>query len=145
MNAHAKISGAAPVRAEAPNETTKIAQADTLLTPRFYTTDFDKLDKVDVSGVRREWDALIAEMKSDPNRGHFRRDENWDKIELEDLPEGLRKEFVDFLARVEPVLFAAQEHSVAGQATILVDVFADQPPEIHPAAFKCLQRLLQCV
>ncbi|MCB8839091.1 magnesium-protoporphyrin IX monomethyl ester (oxidative) cyclase [Aurantimonas sp. VKM B-3413] len=97
MNAHARIApDASDARAE-PNETTKLAQQDTLLTPRFYTTDFDKLDKVDVTGVRREWDALIAEMKSDPNRGHFKRDENWDKIALDDLPEGLRKEFVDFL------------------------------------------------
>ena len=52
---------------------------------------------MDVTGVRREWDALIAEMKSDPNKGHFKRNENWDKIALDDLPEGLRKEFVDFL------------------------------------------------
>jgi magnesium-protoporphyrin IX monomethyl ester (oxidative) cyclase len=36
-------------------------------------------------------------MKADPNRGHFRRNENWDKIELSDLPPELQKEFVDFL------------------------------------------------
>ncbi|RFC64950.1 magnesium-protoporphyrin IX monomethyl ester (oxidative) cyclase [Fulvimarina endophytica] len=96
MNAPAKIAGARPY-AKPINETTKSAQEDTLLSPRFYTTDFDKLDKVDVSGVRPQWDALIAEMKADPNRGHFKRDENWDRIDLADLPEGLRKEFVDFL------------------------------------------------
>ncbi|EAU40233.1 hypothetical protein FP2506_11772 [Fulvimarina pelagi HTCC2506] len=96
MNAPAKIDGARPIRGDV-NETTRTAQEDTLLSPRFYTTDFDKLDKVDVSSVRPQWDKLIAEMKSDPNRGHFKRDENWDKIDLNDLPEGLRKEFVDFL------------------------------------------------
>ncbi len=79
------------------NETTRIATQDTLLTPRFYTTDFDKLDKIDVSPVREEWDALIAEMRADPNKGHFKRNADWDKIELDSLPEGLRKEFVDFL------------------------------------------------
>jgi magnesium-protoporphyrin IX monomethyl ester (oxidative) cyclase len=47
--------------------------------------------------VRQEWDALLEEMKSDPNKTHFRRSEEWDHVELEDLPEGLRKEFVDFL------------------------------------------------
>jgi magnesium-protoporphyrin IX monomethyl ester (oxidative) cyclase len=79
------------------NETTRHATQDTLLTPRFYTTDFDTLDKMDVSLVRKEWDVLIDEMKSDPNRGHFKRNADWDKIELDSLPEGLRKEFVDFL------------------------------------------------
>ena len=98
MNAHAKIADAAPIsKKPAPNATTKAAQEDTLLAPRFYTTDFEKLDKVDVTGVRGEWDQLISELKDDPNRGHFKRNEHWDKISLDDLPEGLRKEFVDFL------------------------------------------------
>ena len=93
MNAHA-----IPHASEAAvNETTRIAQQDTLLTPRFYTTDFDALDKIDVTPVRAEWDVLIEEMRSDPNRGHFRRTDEWDHVELADLPEGLRKEFVDFL------------------------------------------------
>ncbi|MBZ8132213.1 magnesium-protoporphyrin IX monomethyl ester (oxidative) cyclase [Afifella sp. IM 167] len=81
----------------APNETTRQAQESTVLSPRFYTTDFDELDAIDVEPVRKEWDALIAEMKSDPNKDHFKRTEAWDDVKLEDLPEGLRKEFVDFL------------------------------------------------
>ena len=83
--------------AAAPSETTKLAQQDTLLAPRFYTTDFAALDRIDVSGVRGEWDALLAEMKADPNRQHFRRNEAWDTVDLMAMPEGLRKEFVDFL------------------------------------------------
>jgi magnesium-protoporphyrin IX monomethyl ester (oxidative) cyclase len=78
-------------------DTTAIAQQDTLLTPRFYTTDFDELDAMDVSGVRAEWDELIAEMRSDPNKTHFKRTKDWDPVDLNDLPEGLRKEFIDFL------------------------------------------------
>ena len=42
------------------------AMENTLLTPRFYTTDFDELDAVDVSPVREDWDQLIERMKSDP-------------------------------------------------------------------------------
>ena len=79
------------------DDTTSMAQENTVLSPRFYTTDFDELDRIDVTPVRAEWDQLIAEMRSDPNKGHFKRNENWDGVRLEDLPEGLRKEFVDFL------------------------------------------------
>jgi magnesium-protoporphyrin IX monomethyl ester (oxidative) cyclase len=79
------------------NDTMRMAQADTVLSPRFYTTDFEELDKVDVSGVRNEWDPLIAEMRSDPNKGHFVRDEKWEIPDLSTMPEGLRKEFIDFL------------------------------------------------
>ena len=95
MNAHARPHAVG--LAEDVNETTRIAQQDTLLTPRFYTTDFDALDRIDVSSVRGEWDALIAEMKSDPNRGHFRRTAEWETIDLDSLEPELRKEFVDFL------------------------------------------------
>jgi magnesium-protoporphyrin IX monomethyl ester (oxidative) cyclase len=78
-------------------DTARIATEDALLSPRFYTTDFAELDRMDVTPVRREWDALLAEMKSDPNKTHFRRSEEWDKVELADLEPALRKEFVDFL------------------------------------------------
>lgn len=80
-----------------PNHATRMAQHDALLAPRFYTTDFKELDAIDVSSVRREWDELLAEMRSDPNKGHFRRTPAWDDADIEQLPEGLRKEFKDFL------------------------------------------------
>jgi magnesium-protoporphyrin IX monomethyl ester (oxidative) cyclase len=83
------------MNAHAP-DTMSLALRDTVLSPRFYTTDFKALDKVDVDPVRGEWDALMAEMESDPNRDHFRRSEPFTN-RLENLPEGLRKEFVDFL------------------------------------------------
>jgi len=79
----------------APN-TMDLALRDTVLSPRFYTTDFAALDKVDVGPVRGEWDSLLAEMGSDPNRDHFKRSEPFTN-RLENLPEELRKEFVDFL------------------------------------------------
>jgi magnesium-protoporphyrin IX monomethyl ester (oxidative) cyclase len=84
-------------RLESQNESTKIAVNSTMLNPRFYTTDFDVLDRIDVSGVREEWDVLIEEMRSDPNRGHFKRNSDWDTIDINALPDDLRKEFSDFL------------------------------------------------
>lgn len=81
---------------EAMLDTNAIAAEDTVLSPRFYTTDFDELDNIDIEPVREEWDGLIAEMQRDINRTHFRRDEHF-KEKLEDLPEGLRQEFIDFL------------------------------------------------
>ena len=73
------------------------AEQDTILTPRFYTTDFDELDSIDVSSVRAEWDALIAEMESDPNKGHFKKNEDWDHVDWENMEPQLKKEFIDFL------------------------------------------------
>ncbi len=73
-----------------------IATQDTVLSPRFYTTDFDAMDRIDVSLVRAEWDALIAEMASDPNKHHFKKTESFDGIIAAMEPE-LRREFVDFL------------------------------------------------
>ena len=79
------------------NVTTRMAQKSTLLNPRFYTTDFDTLDKIDVEPVRSEWDALLAEMESDPNKDHFKKTADWDQIDLDALEPELRSELIDFL------------------------------------------------
>ncbi|MCW6507312.1 magnesium-protoporphyrin IX monomethyl ester (oxidative) cyclase [Lichenifustis flavocetrariae] len=86
----------APIRSFEPNESTRQAQEDTVLSPRFYTTDFAALDRLDVSLVRREWTELMDELRSDPNAKHFIRSEDW-HADIESLPEGLRREFLDFL------------------------------------------------
>ena len=86
----------AATRERAVNETTRLAQENTVLSPRFYTTDFEAMDRLDIGRVRAEWDVLMAEMRSDPNKRHFVRDEDWD-ANLERLSPELRKELVDFL------------------------------------------------
>lgn len=97
MNAQATTAPAkTPIRERVVNESTRSAQEDTVLSPRFYTTDFEAMDRLDVSGVRAEWDGLIAEMRADPNKGHFVRNADWE-VHLERLPPGLRKELLDFL------------------------------------------------
>lgn len=78
------------------NETTQRAREDTVLSPHFYTTDFKAMDRLNVEPVRREWDALINELRADTNKGHFKRDGDF-KAAIAELPEDLRGEFIDFL------------------------------------------------
>ncbi|NCT12865.1 MAG: magnesium-protoporphyrin IX monomethyl ester (oxidative) cyclase [Rhodobacterales bacterium] len=106
MNAHAGLHSAdatnvddALARQEVvdSDSATKVAMANTLLTPRFYTTDFDEMDAIDVTPVRAEWDALIAQMKADPNKGHFKKNADWDSVDWDGMEPRLRAEFIDFL------------------------------------------------
>ncbi len=78
-------------------EATAVAMRNTLLTPRFYTTDFAEMDAIDVSPVRADWDRLIAQMKSDPNRGHFKKNADWDDVDWAGMEPKLKAEFIDFL------------------------------------------------
>jgi magnesium-protoporphyrin IX monomethyl ester (oxidative) cyclase len=78
------------------NESTQVATQETLLTPRFYTTDFDAMDRLDLSPVRKEWEALMDEFRNDTNKNHFKRDEQFAR-EIRDLPPALREEFMGFL------------------------------------------------
>ena len=82
--------------AQGLNETTRMAQQTTTLSPRFYTTDYAELNRMSVEPVRAEWDKLIAELAADTNRKHFQRNAEWD-ADLSKIPEPLKKEFIDFL------------------------------------------------
>jgi magnesium-protoporphyrin IX monomethyl ester (oxidative) cyclase len=77
-------------------EAMAIATQDTMLTPRFYTTDYAALDAIDVSLVRREWDELIADMVGDPNKLHFKHNDSFKGV-IEGLEPELRQEFTDFM------------------------------------------------
>ncbi|MGI0479544.1 magnesium-protoporphyrin IX monomethyl ester (oxidative) cyclase [Geminocystis sp. CENA526] len=76
----------------------KVPAKETILTPRFYTTDFDAMAKMDISVNEEELQAILAEFKEDYNRHHFVRnadfDQSWDHIDGE-----TRKLFVEFLER----------------------------------------------
>lgn len=78
------------------NESTDKARQETLLTPRFYCTDFDAMDKIDISPVAEEWRALMEEFRGDNNKNHFKRDTRYEE-ELRELPVDLYEEFKDFL------------------------------------------------
>ncbi len=83
-------------RISEPNATTALAQQDTVLAPRFYTTDFAAMNDIDVSLVRTEWDSLIDELRRDTNREHFTRTPEFGR-DFPPLSPALHKEFVDFL------------------------------------------------
>ena len=89
------------------DNTTDMAMEETLISPRFYTTNYKELDKIDVSSIRDEWDPLIKEMRSDPNKRHFQKTSEWDDFDFKDLEPGLRKEFIDFLVSSSPRSFPA--------------------------------------
>lgn len=101
---------------------------ETLLTPRFYTTDFEAVANMDVSSQEEELLAMIEEMRNDYNRDHFMRDEEfkqtWDSVD-----ENTRKVFIDFLERSCTsefsgfLLFKELSRQLKGRNPILADVF----------------------
>jgi len=84
---------APPVR---PNDPARLTGQETILTPRFYTTDYAEMDRLDVTPVRAEWDELMAEFEHDGNRAHFRQDEAF-QSEVKPLSPELEAEFLDFM------------------------------------------------
>ena len=78
------------------NMSTTKATTETLLTPRFYRTDFDAMDKLDMEPIRQEWEDLMNEFRDDNNQNHFKRDEAFES-EIRELSPELYKEFMDFL------------------------------------------------
>ena len=79
-----------------PNETTAAAAEETALNPRFYTTDFDELDRLDLSRMRDKWDEMVAEFRSDPNKDHFKRTAEFDHA-FDDMKPEVRRAFIEFL------------------------------------------------
>ena len=78
------------------NDTTRQATANTVLNPRFYTTDFDAMDRLDMTPIRGQFDALMEEFRQDANRNFFERTPDF-LAEVRELEEPLRQEFQDFL------------------------------------------------
>jgi len=71
---------------------------ETLLTPRFYTTNFQEISQLDISSNKEEIEAIVEEFRVDYNRDHFIRDKEflntWDFFD-----ESTRNIFIEFLER----------------------------------------------
>uniref|UniRef100_A0A1Z1M2X9 Magnesium-protoporphyrin IX monomethyl ester [oxidative] cyclase n=1 Tax=Periphykon beckeri TaxID=2006982 RepID=A0A1Z1M2X9_9FLOR len=71
---------------------------ETLLTPRFYTTNFEEMANLDISLNTEEFEALLREFRADYNKKHFIRDAEFNKSwnTLENKTKNL---FIEFLER----------------------------------------------
>jgi len=80
------------------NIDSKSDSKESLLTPRFYTTNFQEMSKLDVSSNLEEIEAIVEEFRIDYNRDHFIRDKEflttWDFFD-----EKTRNIFIEFLER----------------------------------------------
>lgn len=76
---------------------------ETLLAPRFYTTDFDEMETLFNTEINKnlnqaEFEALLQEFKTDFNQTHFVRNKEF-KEAADKLQGPLRQIFVEFLER----------------------------------------------
>jgi magnesium-protoporphyrin IX monomethyl ester (oxidative) cyclase len=78
--------------------TTQHALQEAVLTPRFYTTDFKAIDRLDIdkNGLRDEFNWIRDEFARDYNKGHFVRNEEF-LAGFDDMP--VRDLFIEFLER----------------------------------------------
>ncbi|MEM1308152.1 MAG: magnesium-protoporphyrin IX monomethyl ester (oxidative) cyclase [Cyanobacteria bacterium P01_D01_bin.71] len=76
----------------------KAPAKDTILTPRFYTTDFDEMAEMDISANEDELVAILEEFRKDYNRHHFVRDDSF-KQSWEHIDGEARQLFIEFLER----------------------------------------------
>ncbi|NBZ98518.1 MAG: magnesium-protoporphyrin IX monomethyl ester (oxidative) cyclase [Betaproteobacteria bacterium] len=85
---------------ETVEDANKKAVHDDLISPRFYTTDFAAMDRINIEPVRAEWDKMMAEYEGDNNHDHFQRDAAFaDEVRdnMAKLSPEMRQEFMDFL------------------------------------------------
>jgi len=78
----------------------KKAVTNTLFSPRFYTTDYEAMNRLNIEPVRADWDAMMAEYEGDNNHDHFQRDATFAEEARElahKMSPELRQEFLDFL------------------------------------------------
>ncbi|ONK63610.1 uncharacterized protein A4U43_C07F17030 [Asparagus officinalis] len=86
-----------------PKKSAKTEIKETLLAPRFYTTDFDEMEMLFNKEINKnlnqsEFEALLNEFKTDYNQTHFVRNQEF-KEAADKMQGPLRQIFVEFLER----------------------------------------------
>lgn len=81
----------------------KEAAEENVLTPRFYTTDFEEMDQLFNSKINpnldmEEFEAVLAEFEADYNQTHFVRNDEFKKA-ADSIEGPMRKIFIEFLER----------------------------------------------
>ncbi|BDE17537.1 magnesium-protoporphyrin IX monomethyl ester cyclase (chloroplast) [Galdieria partita] len=76
----------------------KAPAKESLLTPRFYTTNFEEIALMDISKSLPELKAILKEFLHDYNRNHFIRDKEFDQ-NWNNLDEKTKNLFIEFLER----------------------------------------------
>ena len=76
----------------------KIPAKETILTPRFYTTDFNYICNLNIKENEEEINSIIEEFRLDYNRDHFIRDKEFTSL-LKFTDENTKKIFLEFLER----------------------------------------------
>lgn len=71
---------------------------ETLLKPRFYTTDFVEISNMNIQKNFSEIQAVVEEFRYDYNRDHFIRNQNFE-LKLESLDSHTKNFFIGFLER----------------------------------------------
>ncbi|XP_031493690.1 magnesium-protoporphyrin IX monomethyl ester [oxidative] cyclase, chloroplastic-like [Nymphaea colorata] len=94
---------ATPAKGKPASKKGKTAIKETLLTPRFYTTDFDEMEalfnkEINKNLNMKEFEALLQEFKTDYNQTHFVRNKEF-KEAADQMQGPLREIFVEFLER----------------------------------------------
>jgi len=101
---------------------------ENLLTPRFYTTDFEAAANLDLTPQQAEIEAMLAEMRADYNRHHFVRDESFQGT-WQHLDAATQTAFLDYLERscVSEfsgfLLFKELSRKLKGRSPLLAELF----------------------
>jgi len=101
---------------------------ETLLTPRFYTTDFEKTANLDISAQDGELRTMLEEMRTDYNRHHFVRNEEFERS-WDHITGAERKAFIDYLERScisefsGFLLFKELSRKLKGRSPLLSEIF----------------------
>ena len=85
---------------ETAEDANKKAVHSDMISPRFYTTDFAAMERINIEPVRAEWDKMMAEYEGDNNHDHFQRDAAFAgevAAGMATLSPEMRQEFMDFL------------------------------------------------